>query len=227
MRILVIEDDDEMRGFLAGELEAEGYEVALAENGRDGLMQAATGDFDLFLIDRMLPHLDGLGVVQALRSMQITTSVIMITALGRVDERVRGLRAGADDYIVKPFAVPELLARIEAVRRRKTFKSDQSLLKVGDLTLNRLTQSATRGGQRIPLKPREFRLLEYLMLNAGVVVTRTMLLEAVWDYHFDPQTKLVESHISRIRLKIDRGFSRELIQTIRGSGYRISADTPA
>ncbi|WP_298282339.1 response regulator transcription factor [Acidocella sp.] len=226
MRILLIEDDEDMSGFLAGELEAEGYEVALAANGRDGLMQAATGDFDLFLIDRMLPHLDGLGVVQALRSMQIATSVIMITALGRVDERVRGLRAGADDYIVKPFAVPELLARVEAVRRRKVFRSDQSLLKVADLTLNRLTQSALRGEQRIPLKPREFRLLEYLMLNAGVVVTRTMLLEEVWDYHFDPQTKLVESHICRIRLKIDRGFPRELIQTIRGSGYRIVTDGP-
>ncbi|OYV25039.1 MAG: DNA-binding response regulator [Acidocella sp. 20-63-7] len=225
MRILLVEDDLEMSSFVMDELEAEGYDVSVSANGREGLMQAATNDYDVLLIDRMLPFLDGVSLVQALRSMQINTPVILLTALGRVDERVRGLRAGADDYVVKPFAVAELTARIDAVKRRNELREDPSQLKVADLTLDRLTQTAQRGERRILLKPREFRLLEYLMLNAGVVVTRTMLLEAVWDYHFDPQTTLVESHICRIRLKVDRGFAQELIQTVRGAGYRISAAT--
>ncbi len=223
MRILVIEDDLEMSRFLNEELVAEGHDVSILEDGRKGLMRAVTNDFDVLIIDRMLPHLDGLGVVRALRSMQIETPVIMLTALSRVDERVRGLRAGADDYVIKPFSMVELRARIDAVKRRRKQPVNYSQLRVGDLTLDRLTHEAKRGDRKISLKPREFRLLEYLMLHAGQVVTRTMLLESVWDYHFAPQTSLVESHICRIRLKVDRGFTTELIQTVRGAGYRISA----
>lgn len=223
MRILVIEDDLDMSRFLNEELVAEGHDVSILEDGRKGLMRAVTNDFDVLIIDRMLPHLDGLGVVRALRSMQIETPVIMLTALSRVDERVRGLRAGADDYVIKPFSMVELRARIDAVKRRRKQPVNYSQLRVGDLTLDRLTHEAKRGDRKISLKPREFRLLEYLMLHAGQVVTRTMLLESVWDYHFAPQTSLVESHICRIRLKVDRGFTTELIQTVRGAGYRISA----
>ena len=203
MQILLIEDDATMSGFLKDALVDEGHEVAVSGDGRDGLMQATTSPFDVLIIDRMLPYLDGLSVVQALRSMQISTPVILLTALGRVDERVRGLRAGADDYVVKPFEMAELQARIEAVKRRREIKTDPSQLHVGDLVLDRLTHSARRGAREISLKPREFRLLEYLMLHADQVVTRTMLLEEVWDYHFLPQTTLVESHICRIRLKVD------------------------
>lgn len=223
MQILLVEDDTEMSRFVTAELAAVGHDVTVSADGRDGLMQAATHDYHVLLIDRMLPRLDGVGMVQALRSMRIATPIILLTALGRVDERVRGLRAGADDYVVKPFDITELTARIDAVRRRSDMRKDESTLQVGGLVLDRLSQVASRGERRIAFTAREFRLLEYLMLNAGAVVTRTMLLEAVWDYHFDPQTTLVESHICRIRLKVDRGFPQELIQTVRGAGYRISA----
>lgn len=223
MNILLIEDDVAMRSFLRETLLENGYNVTVSGDGKDGLMQAATGQFEVLIIDRMLPYLDGLYVVQTLRSMQINTPVILLTALGRVDERVRGLRAGADDYIVKPFEMVELQARVEAVRRRQELRGKNSELRVGDLVLDRLTHSARRGETHVSLKPREFKLLEYLMLHEDQVVTRTMLLEDVWGYHFAPQTSLVESHICRVRLKIDRGFSKELIQTVRGSGYRISA----
>lgn len=223
MHILLIEDDVTMSGFLKEALLQDGHDVSICDDGRSGLMQASISQFDVLIIDRMLPYLDGVQVVQALRSMQINTPVIMLTALGRVDERVRGLRAGADDYVVKPFEMAELQARIEAVKRRRKLKDDYSQIRVGDLVLDRLTHSARRGGYDISLKPREFRLLGYLMLHVDQVVTRTMLLEDVWDYHFAPQTSLVESHICRIRMKVDRGFSKELIQTVRGAGYRISA----
>ncbi len=224
-RVLVVEDDPDMRSFLCAELAGAGFETVAAEDGRTGLMEAAAGNFDVLIIDRMLPKLDGLGLVTALRLMHINSPVIFLTALSRVDERVDGLRAGADDYLVKPFALPELLARIAAVARRGAWRAPESgTLHVADLELNRLTQTAQRAGQKIPLKPREFRLLEYLMLNAGRVVTRTMLLEAVWDFHFDPQTTLVESHISRVRGKIDGGYARPLLHTVRGSGYRIADD---
>ncbi|MHB1302761.1 MAG: response regulator transcription factor [Acidiphilium sp.] len=222
MKILVVEDDPHTREFVQGELAAAGHEVATAEDGRAGLLLAATADFDVMVVDRMLPQLDGLGMVTALRSMAIATPVIFLTALGRVDERVQGLRAGGDDYLVKPFAIEELSARIDAIARRNAYKRPTTTLRVHDLVLDRLTQTASRAGTRIPLKPREFRLLEFLMLNAGKVVTRTMLLEAVWDFHFDPQTTLVESHISRIRAKVDRGYDRELIETVWGTGYRIA-----
>jgi len=226
MRVLIVEDDPEMRGFLGDELRREGYDITAAEDGRTGLMAAATDDFSILILDRMLPKLDGLGVVIALRSMGIETPVILLTALGRVDERVDGLRAGADDYMVKPFALSELVARIEGVARRNSWKPECGRLRVADLELNRLTRAVARGGRPIALKAREFRLLEYLMLNAGKLLTRTMLLEAVWDFHFDPQTSLVDSHISRLRAKIDTGAERGLIQTVRGAGYLI-ADEPS
>ncbi len=226
MRILFVEDDPEMRDYLAAELRAEGHDVTTAEDGRAGFVAAMSDEFAMLIVDRMLPKLDGLGMVTALRSAGLHTPAIFLTALGRVDERVDGLRAGADDYLVKPFAPVELFARIENISRRNAWKPVSPLLRIGDLELNRLSQSVTRAGKSITLKNREFRLLEYLMQNAGKVVTRTMMLEAVWDFHFDPQTSLVESHISRIRTKMDTGFSRELIQTIRGAGYRID-DTPA
>ncbi|MDE8344559.1 MAG: response regulator transcription factor [Acidocella sp.] len=225
MRILIVEDDPEMRDYLMTELRHEGHEVTSADDGRAGLVAAMSDDYAMLIVDRMLPKLDGLGMVTALRSAGLHMPVIFLTALGRVDERVDGLRAGADDYLVKPFAPVELFARIENLSRRNSWKPVSPLLKIGDLELNRLSKSVTRGGRNILLKNREFRLLEYLMQNAGKVVTRTMMLEAVWDFHFDPQTSLVESHISRIRAKMDTGFSRELIHTIRGAGYRIG-DTP-
>lgn len=227
MRILLVEDDPEMRRFVTEELAAAGHEVSASGDGHSGLMLAATGDFDVLVIDWMLPKLDGVRLVLGLRSMAVATPAILLTALGRVAERVQGLRAGADDYLVKPFAMAELTARIEAVKRRSAFRQDRSILQVGELTLYRLTHQAMRAERKIPLKPREFRLLEQLMLHPDVVITRTMLLETVWDFHFDPQTTLVESHICRIRAKIDRGFAYEMIQTIRGAGYRISAPPAA
>lgn len=224
-RLLVVEDDEEMLTSVRDMLTAEGYEVETAPDGRTGLMRAATEDFAALVVDRMLPLLDGIGIVAALRSMGIKTPVLFLTALGRVDERVAGLRAGADDYLIKPFSPDELAARLEVLLRRQPSRDVQTTLHVSDLELNRLTRTAMRAGQTIPLKPREFRLLEYLMQNAGKVVTRSMLLEAVWDFHFDPQTSVVESHISRLRAKVDQGFAVELIHTVRGTGYRLSDDT--
>lgn len=224
MRVLVIEDDAHTRDFIRDELVGGGHEVVTAEDGRTGLLAAATADYDVLVVDRMMPQLDGLGMVTVLRSMAIETPIIFLTALGRVDERVRGLQAGGDDYLIKPFAIEELSARIAAIARRNARMRPVTTLRIYDLSLNRLTQTANRAGKHITLKPREFRLLEFLMLNAGKVVTRTMLLEAVWDFHFDPQTTLVESHISRIRAKIDRGFDRELIETVWNAGYRMVVD---
>ncbi len=221
-RTLLVEDDAETCRFIAGELEAAGYTVTAVAHGRAGLLQAGTAEFDVLVIDRMLPRLDGLSLVTALRCMGITVPIIFLTALSRVDERVEGLRAGGDDYLIKPFAVAELLARIEAIGRRGPLNPQAALLRVGDLALDRLRWRATRGDRRIDLQPREFRLLEYLMLHAGKTLTRTMLLEAVWDFHFDPRTSLVESHISRLRAKVDRGFDRPLIHTVWGVGYRMS-----
>jgi two-component system, OmpR family, response regulator len=223
-RLLVIEDDEEMLAFLRETLAGEGYEVETAADGRTGLMRAATEEFAALVIDRMLPLLDGIGIISALRSMGIKTPALFLSALGRVDERVAGLRAGGDDYLVKPFSPEELAARLEVLLRRQPGPDPQTSLRVGDLELDRLTRTAMRGGRAIPLKPREFRLLEYLMQNAGQVVTRMMLLEAVWDFHFDPQTSVVESHISRLRAKIDHGFEIELIHTVRGAGYRLADD---
>jgi two-component system OmpR family response regulator len=224
MNILLIEDDAKTVEFLRARLEPEGYTIAVAEDGRAGLITAASGDFALLIIDRLLPGLDGVALVRMLRGANIQTPVLFLTALGGIDDRVEGLRAGGDDYMVKPFAVAELSARVAALIRRKPLSAKPTVLRIADLELDRLSHNVTRAGKRIELKPREFQLLEYLMLHENQVVTRTMLLEAVWDFHFVPKTMVLESHISRLRSKLDRGFAMELIQTHRGSGYRISSD---
>jgi len=223
MHILLIEDDTKTLEFLRAGLEPEGYAVTTAEDGRAGLITAASGSFDLLIIDRLLPGLDGIALVRTLRGAGIQTPILFLTALGGIDDRVEGLRAGGDDYLVKPFALEELSARVAALTRRKKTVPTSTNLRIADLELDRLTHRVSRAGKKIDLQPREFQLLEYLMLHENQVVTRTMLLEAVWDFHFDPRTSVVESHISRLRAKLDRGFGQELIQTYRGSGYRITS----
>ena len=223
MRILIIEDDDNTASYMAAGLDQSGHVVDRCADGRDGLFMASSGDYDVMVVDRMLPSLDGLSLVQALRAAKVTTPVLFLSALGQVDDRVKGLRAGGDDYLTKPFAFSELLARLEALSRRTAAPAVQTRLDVGDLHLDLLTRQVTRAGQTIELQPREYRLLEYLMRHAGQVVTRTMLLEGVWDYHFDPQTNVIDVHISRLRQKIDKGFERPLLHTIRGAGYAIRA----
>ena len=226
MRILVVEDDKDVASFITKGLKEVGHTVEHTTTGRDGLFLAATENYDAVILDRMLPGgTDGLSVVETLRAQNNHTPVLILSALAQVDDRVRGLKSGGDDYLTKPFAFSELVARVEALSRRRNSEGPTTRLTCADLEMDLLGRTVRRAGQKIDLQPREFRLLEYLMLNAGMVVTRTMLLEAVWDYHFDPQTTLVESHICRIRLKVDRGFQRELIQTVRGAGYRISATT--
>jgi len=223
MHLLIVEDDEDTAAYMAKGLGEAGYAVDHAANGRDGLFLATSGSFDLIVLDRMLPGLDGLAVVQALRAAKITTPVLILSALGQVDDRVKGLRAGGDDYLTKPFAFSELQARIEALLRRRDSQSVETKLAVGDLELDLLTRKVRRGGKPIDLQPREMRLLEYLMRHAGQVVTRTMLLEGVWDYHFDPQTNVIDVHISRLRQKLDKGFDTPLLHTMRGAGYSISA----
>jgi two-component system OmpR family response regulator len=223
MRILIIEDDAATAAHVANGLKQVGHVVDHAPNARDGLFLAAGQRYDVMIVDRMLEGLDGLGTVRALRSSGVKTPVLFLTALSGIDERVAGLEAGGDDYLIKPYAFSELLARIEALARRPPIATVQTELRVADLQVDLVKRTVTRGGRRIELQPREFRLLEYLMKNAGRVVTRTMLLENVWDFHFDPKTNIVETHISRLRAKIDRGQGVELIQTVRGSGYMIRA----
>ncbi len=220
MRILVIEDDSEAAAYLVKGLTASGHRVDLAEHGRTGLDVARRESFDAMIIDRMLPGLDGLSIIAALRAAKNQTPVLVLSALGDVDERVKGLRAGCDDYLGKPFAFSELLARLEALTRRS---SAETKLQVGDLEMDLLARTVTRAEQPIELLPREFRLLEYLMRHAGHIVTRTMLLEKVWDHHFDPQTNVIDVHVSRLRQKIDRSFDRPLLHTVRGSGYTLKA----
>ena len=225
MRILVIEDDANVSGFVAKGLREAGHVVDLADNGKDGLFLATTEAYDALVLDRMLPQVDGLAVLRTLRTSGNATPVLLLSALGEVDDRVQGLRAGGDDYLTKPFAFVELLARIEALARRpRAGAAPETLLRVADLELDLLARTVRRGGQAIELQPREFRLLEYLMRHAGQVVTRTMLLEAVWDYHFDPQTNVIDVHVSRLRAKLDRGHARPLIHTVRGAGYRLADD---
>jgi two-component system OmpR family response regulator len=202
-------------------LKESGHGAEVAYDGDDGLDLALSGSFDAIIIDRMLPERDGLSVIQALRGAGVRSPVLILSALGEVDDRVKGLKAGGDDYLTKPFALTELLARIEALGRRATSEEPATRYAVGDLVLDRLTHKVMRGGEPIILQPREFRLLEYLMRNAGQVVTRTMLLENVWDYHFDPQTNVIDVHISRLRGKIDKGFDKPLLHTVRGAGYMI------
>jgi two-component system OmpR family response regulator len=220
MRILVIEDDSEAAAYLVKGLTESGHRVDLAEHGRTGLDIARRESFDAMIVDRMLPGLDGLSIIAALRAAKNQTPVLVLSALGDVDERVKGLRAGCDDYLGKPFAFSELLARLEALTRRS---SAETKLQVADLEMDLLARTVTRAEQPIELLPREFRLLEYLMRHAGHIVTRTMLLEKVWDHHFDPQTNVIDVHVSRLRQKIDKGFDRALLQTVRGSGYTLKA----
>lgn len=220
MRCLVIEDDAQTAHYICNTLRESGHEVAHSADGRDGLEQALHGVWDVVVLDRMLPGgLDGLSIVERMRSLNIVVPVLVISALTAIDERVRGLRAGGDDYLTKPFAMSELLARIEALARRAT-KPEGTRLQVADLVLDLRTQRATRSGTVIPLQPREIRLLEYLMRHEGQVVTRSMLLEAVWDARFDAPTNVVNVHISRLRSKLDRDFAPGLIHTVRGGGYR-------
>jgi two-component system, OmpR family, response regulator len=221
MRVLVVEDDAKAAAYLANALKESGHACELAADGETGLDLARAGGFEVLIVDRMLPRRDGLSLVDALRREGNRTPVLILSALGAVDDRVAGLRAGGDDYLTKPYAFSELLARIEALARRTSPEQASTRYIVGDLVLDRLAHKVTRAGEVVQLQPREYRLLEYLMKNAGQVVTRTMLLEHVWDYHFDPQTNVIDVHISRLRSKIDKSHDRPLLHTVRGAGYMV------
>jgi len=222
MRILIIEDDRDAASYLVKAFREAGHAVDHAADGVTGYDLAHEGGYDVAIVDRMLPKMDGLSLITALRAQGDGTPALILSALGQVDDRVKGLRAGGDDYLAKPYAFSELLARVEALARRKPKGSpEETVYRVGDLVLDRLSHKVTRSGEEIALQPREFRLLEFLMQNAGKVVTRTMLLEHVWDYHFDPQTNVIDVHISRLRSKIDRDFETPLLHTVRGAGYMI------
>ncbi|MEM1141599.1 MAG: response regulator transcription factor [Pseudomonadota bacterium] len=223
MNILVAEDDQDVSGFVASGLREAGHTAHCVENGDHALIEASHGDFDVLILDRMLPGTDGIAIVKALRAMGKETPVLILSALGEVDHRVEGLQAGSDDYLSKPFAFSEVLARVEALGRRRPAVTPVTKLRVADLELDQLSRSASRNGNRIDLLPREYALLEYLMTHQGQVVTRTMLLERLWGLHFDPQTNIVDVHISRLRQKIDKGFDPPLIETIRGMGYVLRA----
>ena len=219
MYILLVEDDRQTANFLQKGLTETGYVVDWADNGEDGLHLANNSQYDALIVDRMLPKRDGLSLIQSLRSQGNQTPVLILSALGEVDNRVEGLRAGGDDYLVKPYAFSELLARLQALMRRAQPTQEQTILKLRDLEMDLLKRRVTRAGTVINLQPREFVLLEYLMRHAGQAVTRTMLLEKVWDYHFDPQTNVIDVHISRLRSKIDKDFDVPLLHTVRGAGY--------
>jgi two-component system OmpR family response regulator len=224
VRVLIVEDDREVASFIRKGLAEAGHNVDHADNGKDGLFLATTEKYDALVVDRMLPGLDGLTLIRTLRASDTATPVLILSALGEVDDRVKGLKAGGDDYLVKPFAFSELNARLDALVRRAhaaAAETAPTVLTVGDLELDLLRREVRRGDASIDLQPREFQLLEFLMRHAGQVVTRTMLLEGVWDYHFDPQTNVIDVHVSRLRAKIDRGFDRPLLHTIRGVGYRL------
>src|SRR5579859_80374 len=223
MKLLVIEDDRQAAAYISKGLSESGYVVDHAPEGRTGLFMASSGSYDALIVDRMLPGMDGLALVAALRTAEIRTPVLILSALGAVDDRVKGLRAGGDDYLVKPFAFAELLARVEALLRRGSGSPATTKLKTGDLEMDLLARTVHRGTQEIELLPREFRLLEFLMRHADQVVTRTMLLENVWDYHFDPQTNVIDVHISKLRQKIDAEFERPLLRTVRNAGYTVTA----
>lgn len=223
MRVLVVEDDEKTAAYIEKGLSEAGFTVDCASDGRSGLFQATEGSYDVLVVDRMLPSLDGLALVQAIRAANIVTPVLFLSALSQVDERVKGLRAGGDDYLAKPFAFSELHARVEALARRRSETIVQTRLQVGDLEMDLIERRVRRDGKPIDLQPREFKLLEYLMRHAGQVVTRTMLLEGVWDYHFDPQTNVIDVHVSRLRQKIDKGFAQTLLHTVRGAGYCMRA----
>src|SRR5499426_2521681 len=221
MRLLIIEDDRDAAEYLVKAFREVGHVADAATDGEDGLAMALDGQYDVLIVDRMLPKRDGLSVIGTLRAEGIDTPALILSALGQVDDRVKGLRAGGDDYLPKPYSFSELLARVEVLARRRGGRGEETTYRVGDLELDRLSHRVTRADQEIVLQPREFRLLEYLMKHAGQVVTRTMLLENVWDYHFDPQTNVIDVHMSRLRAKIDKGFARALLHTVRGAGYVI------
>lgn len=224
LKVLIIEDDADMAAFIAKVLTDSGHTTSVAGDGSEGLEMARAGQYDALVVDRMLPGKDGLTLVRDFRAAGGTTPALFLSALGDVQNRVQGLRAGGDDYLAKPFAPAELAARVEALGRRQTGgEAPVTILKAGDLEMNLLTRKVTRAGRRIDLQPREFRLLEYLMRHAGQVVTRTMLLEKVWDYNFDPQTNVIDVHISRLRSKIDKEFAEPMLQTVRGAGYTLQS----
>lgn len=222
MRLLIVEDDAEAAAYLTKAFREAGHVADHAGDGLEGYAMAEGGGYDVLVVDRMLPRLDGLSLIRSLREQKDATPALILSALAQVDDRVKGLRAGGDDYLPKPYAFSELLARVEVLaRRRGAPASEPTTYRVGDLDLDRLAHRVTRAGTEIPLQPREFRLLEYLMKHAGQVVTRTMLLENVWDYHFDPQTNVIDVHVSRLRAKVDKGFEHPMIHTIRGAGYMV------
>jgi two-component system, OmpR family, response regulator len=221
MRLLIIEDDHDAADYLTKAFREVGHVAERAFDGEEGLALALDTPYDVLIVDRMLPKLDGLNLIGQLRAKGVTTPALILSALGQVDDRVKGLRAGSDDYLSKPYAFSELLARVEVLARRRGGRGEDTVYRVGDLELDRLSHRVSRAEAEIVLQPREFRLLEYLMKHAGQVVTRTMLLENVWDYHFDPQTNVIDVHISRLRSKIDKGFARPLLHTVRGAGYMI------
>lgn len=223
LKVLIAEDDAETRDYIEHGLRDFGHFVLCAANGQDALYLAINEPVDAIVLDRMMPGLDGLTILRSIRGVGIDTPVLMLTALARVEDRVEGLEAGADDYLVKPFALPELAARLNAISRRPAAVAAETLLRIGDVELNRLKREARRGGRRVDLQPREFALLDQLMSNAGRIVTRTMLLERVWDFHFDPKTNIVETHVSRLRSKLNAGFDQDPIQTVRGFGYLYDA----
>ncbi len=223
MRILIVEDDLEAADAMERGLADAGHACVRAADGVEGLKSAQSRDFDVMIVDRMMPNMDGVTLVETLRREGDQTPVLFLSALGEVGDRVTGLQAGGDDYLVKPYAFAELSARVEALSRRRETGSVQTLLKVGDLEMDLIGRAVTRQGREIDLQPREFQLLEFMMRHAGQSVTRTMLLEKVWEYHFDPQTNVIDVHISRLRSKIDKGFDRAMLQTVRGAGYRLDA----
>ena len=230
MRLLIIEDDRDAASYMEKGLKESGHAVDAAHSGREGLLMAAGGEYDVLIVDRMLPELDGLSLVRTLRATNNQTPVLFLSALGQVDDRVKGLRSGGDDYLSKPYAFSELLARIESLGRRRHGPmptSPETVLCYDDLVMDLLGRRVERGGREIDLQPREFKLLETLLRHAGQVMTRTMLLEKVWDYRFDPQTNVIDVHISRLRQKIDRGFAHPLIHTVRGAGYSLRAPDKA
>jgi two-component system OmpR family response regulator len=223
LRILIVEDDVEAGAAMVRGLTEAGSDVVHAPDGVQGLKAAETGGFDVLVVDRMMPNMDGLTMVETLRRHGDQTPVLFLSALGEIEDRVTGLRAGGDDYLVKPYAFAELIARVEALARRRETGAVATTLRVGDLEMDLIGRVVRRDGKEIDLQPREFQLLEFLMRHAGQSVTRTMLLEKVWEYHFDPQTNVIDVHISRLRSKIDKGFDRAMLQTVRGAGYRLEA----
>lgn len=223
MKILLIEDDKESAKYLIKGLREQGFVIDHCESGKDGMFMAASEKYDAMIVDRMVPEVDGMTIVQTLRASGNETPILFLTALDKVEEKVKGLKAGADDYLAKPYSFTELLARLETITRRKTGEKAVTKLVCGELEMNLLTRNVKRGEKEIELQAREFALLEYLMRNSGTVITRTMLLENVWDYNFDPQTNVIDVHISRLRQKVDKGFDKSMIQTLRGAGYKLVA----